>query len=122
MEHGGSISARRSRTSGRADPERSERRRPHGMRRQGERHQNEGNGQLRRRQRPDDARITGPFIDRGNDRRMDWHKILHDEVAAWQASRDRIPAKVTGSSPPTTPRAKRERCYERANAADPPIV
>ena len=39
-------------------------------------------------------------------RRIDSLKILHEEVAAWQASRDRIPAKVTGSSPPTTPASK----------------
>ena len=39
-------------------------------------------------------------------RRIDSLKILHEEVAAWQAFRDRIPAKVTGSSPPTTPASK----------------
>ena len=39
-------------------------------------------------------------------RRIDSLRILHEEGAGWQASRDRIPAKLTGSSPPTTPASK----------------
>ena len=44
-------------------------------------------------------------------RRIDSLEILHDEVAAWQASRDRIQAKVNCQFTTDDARVKRKRLY-----------